>query len=106
MARRGVARRGVADEAERRAARGVPGWRRPQVRRPPFCVRECRARSLSRLPSRGRGGGGGGSRAAPSRFPTWSPGRSRDSGTRAGWGRGLELRGAVQVAPSRPAAPD
>ncbi|XP_026639533.1 soluble lamin-associated protein of 75 kDa isoform X2 [Microtus ochrogaster] len=63
------------------------------------------ARSLSRLPSRGRGGGGGGSRAAPSRLPTWSPGRSRDSGTRAGWGRGRELRGAAQVAPSRPAAP-
>lgn len=34
------------------------------------------------------------------------PGGSRDSGTRAGWGRGRELRGAAQVAPSRPAALD
>ncbi|KAM7320979.1 hypothetical protein ACRRTK_020232 [Alexandromys fortis] len=50
-------------------------------------------RSLSRLPSRGRGGGGGGSRTAPSRLPTWSPGRSRDSGTRAGWGAGARAPG-------------
>lgn len=102
MARRGAGRCGVADEAERRAARGVPGWRRPQVRRPPFCVRECRARSLAfpgsrrwrRLPGRS---------LPPSHL---EPGGSRDSGTRAGWGRGRELRDAAQVAPSRPAALD